>query len=183
MAVVGPNEQHPEQPPDLAGLTGEMRAEWRAEQADAAADAAEQWRHGRRLADWLTERMHAGDRIAVTIEGARFSGLVAEIGPDLIGLQCVFGRVDVHLIEGASVFIEINDKAHSGGARATSSRTFREAMYARDGAPDVTVGTLHDAEGLDGALFVGHDFVSVVARLGAETVVPMHSVTWVSVRR
>ena len=53
--------------PDLSGVAGEMRAEWRAEQEAVIADAAAQWRHGRSLTDWLCERMHAGDRIAVTV--------------------------------------------------------------------------------------------------------------------
>ena len=61
--------------PDLAGVAGEMRAEWRAEQEAAATDAAAQWRHGRTLADWLRERMHAGDRIAVHVGDQSFVGL------------------------------------------------------------------------------------------------------------
>jgi len=177
--TAGGGEQHP----DLAGLGGAMRAEWRAEQADAAADAAAQWRHGRTLADWLGERMHAGDRVAATIGGQRFSGLVEEIGPDLLGLRCAFGRVDLHVAPGASLFFEIADKAHAGGERARSSRTFHAALMERDAHPDMTIGTLHDPEGLDGALYVGQDFVSLVARLGAETVVPLHCVTWASARR
>ena len=124
--------------PDLGGVAGEMRSAWRAEQEDATADAATAWRHGRTLADWLTERMHAGDRVAVTLAERRFTGLVNEVGADLI---------------------------------------------ARDAQPDTSVGTLHEPEGLDGTLYVGRDFVSVVARMGAETVIPLDNVVWVSARR
>ena len=37
--------------------------------------------------------------------------------------------------------------------------------------------------GPDGTLYVGRDFVSVVAKLGAETVVPLQYVTWCSTTR
>jgi hypothetical protein len=178
MAAVG-DERHP----DLAGVGGDMRAAWRAEQTDAAADAAEQWRHSRRLVDWLAERMHSGDRLAITIANMRFAGLVEEIGADLIGLRCAFGRVDINVAPGVPIVIEINDKALSGGSSANTGRTFREALFARDGVGDMTVGTLHDPEGIDGTLYVGADFLSVVARRGAETAVPLASVVWVSARR
>jgi hypothetical protein len=169
--------------PDLQGVAGEMRAEWRAEQESATDDAAAQWRHTRKLADWLTERANAGDRIAVTIYNQRFAGLVEEIGDDLIGLRCAFGRVDVHLIPSIPIFFEINDKALQGGDRPRTGRVFHDALRERDAHPDTSVGTVHDPEGLDGTLFVGEDFVSVVARLGAETVVPVTSVVWASARR
>jgi hypothetical protein len=173
----------PGEHPDLAGLGGAMRAEWRAEQGDAAADAAAQWRHSRTMADWLAERMHAGDRIAINLGGQRFTGMVEEIGPDLVGLRCAFGRVDVHVTPGQPFFIEIADKALAGGSRATKARTFHDALKERDAQQDMTVGTVHDPEGLDGALYVGEDFVSVVARLGAETIVPLHCVLWAATRR
>src|ERR1700686_513180 len=83
--------------PDLTGVAGEMRAEWRAEQEAAAADAAAQWRHNRSLADWLRERMPAGDRIAVTIAAQSFVGLVEEVGNDLLALRCSSGRVEIHV--------------------------------------------------------------------------------------
>ena len=169
--------------PDLTAVGGEMRAEWRAETEAATGDAQAAWRHSRTLVDWCTERMHAGDRIAITVGGQRFAGTVQEAGPDLVALQAVFGRVDVHVVPAVPIFLEIHDKAASGGDRARSQRTFREALLARDGRPDLTVGTIHDPEGLDGALFVGHDFVSVVAKLGAETVLPLGCVTWVTTRR
>lgn len=169
--------------PDLAGMTSAMRAEWRAEQAAAAEDAAAQWRHGRALNDWLTERMHAGDRLAVRVVDQRFVGVVEELGPDLIGLRCAFGRVDVHVGAGFALSIEVNDKAQRGGARGRTTRTFHDALYARDDRSDVSIGTLHDPNGIDGTLFVGKDFVSVKTVLGAETVVPIDCVAWVSARR
>jgi hypothetical protein len=168
--------------PDLAGVGAEMRAEWRAETEAATEDAAAQWRHSRTLSDWLDERMHAGDRIAVTIGDQRFTGLVEETGEDLIALRAFFGRVDVHLTGGLPLTIEIHEHATSGGDRARARRNFHDALIARDGT-ETTVGTIHEHEGLDGTMFVGADFVSVVAKLGAEKVIPLKYVTWVSVLR
>ncbi len=169
--------------PDLADVGAEMRAEWRAEQEAATEDAAAQRRLGRSLEDWLTERMHAGDRIAVAIGEQRFAGFVEETGPDLIGLRAAFGRVDIHLVPGLAMFIEMHEHATSGGERATRRRTFREALLDRDGHDDQTIGCMHDIEGLDGTLHVGTDFVSIIARLGAETIVPMQYVVWAAARR
>jgi hypothetical protein len=168
--------------PDLAGMASEMRAEWRAEQAAAAEDAAAQWRHGRVLNDWLTERMHGGDRLAVSVADQRFVGVVEELGPDLIGLRCALGRVDVHVGAEFALSIEVEDKAHRGGVRGRTGRTFYDALYARDGRTDMSVGTMHHPEGIDGTLLVGKDFVSIVTRPGAETVVPIDCVAWVSAR-
>jgi hypothetical protein len=169
--------------PDLAGVGSEMRAEWRAEQEAATEDAAAQWRHGRTLDDWLGERMHAGDRIAVLIGDQRFAGYVEETSDDLIAVRAAYGRVDVHMVPGMPLSIEIYDHATAGGDRARRRRTFREALLERDGRDDQTIGCLHDVEGLDGTLYVGKDFVSVVAKLGAETVVPLQQVVWVAARR
>jgi hypothetical protein len=160
-----------------------MRADWRAETEAATADAVAQWRHSRTLLDWLTDRMHAGDRIAVMIGSRRFAGTVEEAGPDLLALRAAFGRVDVHVMPGLPLSMEINDKASAGGERGRSNRTFRDALLARDARADLTIGTVHDPDGLDGTLYVGRDFVSIVAKLGAETVVPLDSVTWVTARR
>jgi hypothetical protein len=169
--------------PDLAPVAADMRAEWRAETEQATADAAAQWRHQRTLHDWLTERQHAGDRIAITIHQQRFAGLVSQMGPDLIVLHAVFGRVDIHLTPGLSFFIELVDHATHGGERADTQMTFRDALALRDGQPNTTVGTIHDPEGVDGTLYVGRDFVSVVAKLGAETVIPLQYVSWCSATR
>jgi hypothetical protein len=170
------------QQPDLASTGAEMRAEWRAETEAATADAAEQARRGRSLADWLHERAHAGDRIAVAVGSQRLAGMVDETGPDLIALRAVFGRVDIHLTSGSPLYIELVDHPDTGGHRPTTGKTFYDALLARDGQ-EVTMATMHEPNGLDGVLTVGTDFVSVVAKLGAETIVPMKYVLWVTARR
>jgi hypothetical protein len=167
----------------LAEVGGQMRAEWVAEQEVATQDAAAAWRHSRCLSDWLTERMHAGDRIAVTVLSTRYAGTVEESSEDLIALRGVFGRVDIHVSHGIPIFIEIVDRVTEGGERAPHNRSFHEALIARDGRDDLSIGTLHEPDGLDGTLFVGKDFISVVTKLGVETVVPIQYVTWVAPRR
>ncbi|MDQ1382980.1 MAG: hypothetical protein QOG65_359 [Actinomycetota bacterium] len=169
--------------PDLTGIAGEMRAEWRAEQESAAADAAAQWRHGRSLTDWLRARMHAGDRIAVRVASQFFVGLVDEVGDDLLALRCGFGRVEIQLSAVIPIAIEFVEHATDGGRRAPGGRTFHAALVARDAQRDVSVGTMLQPEGVEGTLLVGRDFVSVVNRSSVETVVPLPQVAWVTVSR
>ena len=78
---------------------------------------------------------------------------------------------------------ELVDRPDDGGERSETRRSFHDALVVRDGRDDLTIGTLHDPGGLDGTLFVGQDFVSVVTRLGVETVVPLAHVVWVAPRR
>jgi hypothetical protein len=185
MALPTDGNEHtgPTDHPDLTGVAGEMRAEWRAEQDAAAADAAAQWRHHRSLTDWLRERMHAGDRIAATIVTQPFVGLVEEVGDDLLALRCAFGRVEIHLGVGIPVSFRLVEHATEGGARAISRVGFRDALIARDGQAGVSVGTLAQPDGIDGTLLVARDFVAVVAPDGAETVVPIAHIAWVSAAR
>ena len=169
--------------PDLGGLGASMRSEWAAEQNDAAADAREQWQHNQTLRDWLTDAMHAGDRLAVTVLDQRFTGTVEELGADLLGLRCIFGRVDIHLALGITLQIELVDHPASGGHRGSTEATFAGVLTARDPLVDTSVGTLHVPEGLDGIMSSGRDFVRVKARAGAETIVPIEQIAWVCNRR
>jgi hypothetical protein len=171
--------------PDLAGAGGAMREEWRAEQEAATADAAEQWRHRRTLADRFTEHMHSGDRIAITIAGQRFTGIPEETGPDLVALRTISGRVDVHVAPGIPLSYEVYERSASSGGRgnANAGGRFRNALLHHEHGTEVTVGTLIQPDGIDGRLEVGVDHVKVTARAGAETVVTLDTITWVSPRR
>jgi hypothetical protein len=167
--------------PDLTGVAGEMRAEWRAEQEAAAADAAAQWRYSRTLADWLRDRMHAGDRVAVTVVAQPFVGLVEEVGDDLVALRCASGRVEIHVGAGIPISFELVEHAKEGGTRAVMRREFRDVLLARDEQAGVRVGTLQEPEGIDGSLLVGRDLVTIVTRSGTETIVPITHIAWVTV--
>ena len=169
--------------PDLAGVGAAMRSEWAAEQHDAIADAQEQRQHNQTLRDWLTESMHAGDRIAVTILDQRFTGTIEEIGADLLGIRAMFGRVDLHLAPGIPVQIELVDHPSSGGHRGKTEGSFAAVLAARDPSSDTSIGTVHVPEGLDGQVSPGRDFVSIKARAGAVTVVPIEQIAWVCNRR
>lgn len=162
-----------------------MREEWRAEQEAATRDAAADWQHRRTLADLLTEHMHRGDRLAFHVAGWRVTGVPEEIGFDLLALRTLFGRVDIHLSPGVPMRFEVFEKATEGGARGVdvAGGSFRRALELREGAGDATIGTVFDPDGTDGTLRVGADFVTVVARMGAETTVPISYVSWVSARR
>jgi hypothetical protein len=174
---------HPHEHPDLARVAGEMRAEWREEHDAAAADAAAHWRHTRGLADWLCDRMHAGDLVAATVVEQRFVGRVEEVGPDLTALRCASGRVEIHVDAAIPVSFELVEHATAGGTRSMARRGFRDALVARDAQTAVTVATLQHPLGIEGVPFVGRDFVTVVASTGIETVVPIAQVAWVSAAR
>jgi len=175
----GTDDDHP----DLSRVAGEMRAEWRAEQEAAAADAGEQWRHGRSLADWLRDRMHAGDRIEVTIATRSFVGIVEEVGDDLVALRGFLGRVEIHTGPAIPVSFELVEHLTEGGTRAASPRRFRDALLARDTQDGVRVGTLQQPDGIEGTLLVGRDYVSIANRAGGETIVHIAHVAWVTTTR
>ena len=185
MALPTDGNEHGDHPdhPDLIGVAAELRAEWRAEQEAAAADAVAYWRHDRALTSWLRDRMHAGDRVEVRVVGRSFAGLVEEVGDDLCAVRGGSGRVDVHLGAGIPIAFELVERAHRGGARSMSRRRFRDALLARDGQLGVRVGTLAEPAGVEGAVFVGRDFVSIVTRAGTETAVPIAQIAWVAVAR
>ena len=169
--------------PDLGPVGASMRSEWAAEQDDASRDAQENFQRNQTMREWLIAAMHAGDRLAVTIVDQRFTGTVEEIGPDLLGLRCIFGRVDIHLALGITMQIELVDHPASGGHRGNTDTTFAAALAGRDPHADTSVGTLYVPEGLDGLVSPGRDFVRIKARAGAETVVPSEQIAWVCNRR
>lgn len=169
--------------PDLAGVGAAMRSEWAAEQHDAARDAREQFQRRQTFREWLVAAMHAGDRLAVTIVDQRFTGVVEEVGEDLLALRAIFGRVDLHLAPGIPLHIELVDHPQSGGGRGRTDGSFAEAVAARDPDADMSVGTPFHPEGIDGTIVAGRDFVQIKARAGAVTVVQLSQVAWVSARR
>jgi hypothetical protein len=169
--------------PDLAGVGAAMRSTWAAEQHDASADAQEQRQHRQSFRDWLIDAMHAGDRIAVTVVEQRFTGTVDEVGDDILGLRAIFGRVDLHLLPGIPLQLELVDHPTSGGHRGRTDGSFAEALAARDPNADTSVGTLTVPEGLDGMVTAGRDFLISKARAGAVTVIPLAQVAWVCKRR
>jgi hypothetical protein len=172
----GDESQHP----DLTGLAGEMRAEWRAEQEAATADAAAVRRHTQVLTDWLRDRMHAGDRVVATVGGRSFVGLCEEVGADLLALRGADGRVEIQLSAGIPIGLEVVEHATEGGTRAVQRREFRDALLARDEQRAVRVGTMARPDGIEGTPLVSRDFVSIVSAGGLETIVPIAHIAWVT---
>ena len=160
-----------------------MRSEWANEQHDATKDAREQWNRNQTFRDWLTDAMHAGDRLAITIVEQMFTGTVEEVGDDILGVRCIFGRVDLQLAHGIPMFIELVDHPTSGGHRGKTDGSFAACLAARDPDADTSVGTVFHPQGLDGQVSAGRDFVTIKARAGAVTVVPMTQIAWVCNRR
>jgi hypothetical protein len=169
--------------PDLGPIGARMRSTWAQEQDDATADAREQFQRHQSFRDWLTAAMHAGDRLAITVVDQRFTGTVEEIGDDLIGLRAMFGRVDIHLISGIPLQIDLEDHPKSGGMRGNTDVSFASALAARDPQADTSIGTVYHPQGLDGIMTAGTDFVISKAKAGAVTVLPMSQIAWVANRR
>ena len=148
------------------------------------ADAQEQWQRNQTFRDWLIAAMHAGDRLAVTIVDQRFTGTVEEVGDDLLGLRC-------DLRPGRHASRARHPDAHRARRppaerrppRARPTARSRRALAARDPEADTSVGTIVHPEGLDGQITAGSDFVTIKARAGAVTVVPMTQIAWVCNRR
>jgi hypothetical protein len=169
--------------PDLGAVGASMRSEWAAEQHEATRDAQENFQRNQTMREWLIAAMHAGDRIAVTIVDQRFTGVVEEVGDDLLGLRAIFGRVDLHLAPGIPLHIEVVDHPRAGGSRGRTDGTFAGAVAARDPDADMSVGTAFHPDGLDGTITAGRDFVTIRAKAGAVTVVHLAQVAWVAARR
>lgn len=180
-----PDETMRNDHPDLAAAGAAMRAEWRDEAEEAGRDAAEQWQHSRTLRDRLVECMHRGDRVSVVFADQRVTGEVLDVADDLLALRTVAGRIDVHVVPGMPLLIQVVERAPSGGRRAEGARGgFRASLLTRElEGEEVTVATTVGNEPLDGRLAVGADHVCIVGRGGAETFVPLGSIAYVRPRR
>ena len=153
--------------PDLGAAGATMREAWRAEQEAATKDAVEARAHRQTLQDRFREHMHRGDRIAVTVAGQRIAGVPEEIGDDLLAVRTLSGRVDIHLSADDPVLVR--DRRETTRKAATAVPIPRAgasvgALLAREQEAQATIGTIFDADGIEGQLVVGTDHVVIVAR-------------------
>ncbi|MGO9877226.1 MAG: hypothetical protein ACLPVY_25890 [Acidimicrobiia bacterium] len=174
---------HRRAPRNLADAATATPSTSEGERHDPVSDTHGQPPPRQSLREWLIDAMHAGDRLAVTIVEQRFTGTVDEVGDDLLALRAIFGRIDLHLLEGIPLHIELVEHAASGGRRGETARSFAAVLAARDPAGDTSVGTVSHPDGLDGQVTAGSDFVITTARAGAVTVIPLAQVAWVCDRR
>src|SRR5689334_19567172 len=100
--------------PDLRVAASTMRETWRNEQDAASAEAMEEWRHQKTLRDIALETVHRGDPVVITLPHVNFYGNVEAVGPDLIALRSVSGRVDVHVHEGIPLVLQIGERVKDG---------------------------------------------------------------------
>jgi hypothetical protein len=160
-----------------------MREEWRAEQETASADALDAWRHERTWRDIAIESVHRGDPVIVTMPNVRFQGMVEAVGPDLLAVKTMSGRVDVHVCDGLPIVMQIGERVKEGGSRETVGEgDFRSALLSREQLREVTLGSPLFPEPLYGRLVVGADHVCVIGRGGAETYFPFWAVSYVMPR-
>ena len=168
-----------------------MREEWRAEQESATRDAAEQWQHSRTLLDLAREHMHRGDRVAITVAGHRAVGEIIEVARDRIALLDNSAgadsagadgrRVDVHVTEAVPLAFSVVERARAGGRPGARSATFRARLLELEtaGAP-VVVATSLGPDRFTGIVSVGTDLIVIATPAGAETVIALSSVAFVS---
>jgi hypothetical protein len=170
--------------PDVAATVSAMRDEWRAEQEAEVADAADEWRHRRTLRDVALETLHRGDPIVALLLHVRFHGDVEAVGPDLLAIRTVRGRVDIHLHDGVPLLLQVAERVKEGGARETAAESdFRSSLLARERFGEVTLGCTMHEEPYDGRLVVGADHVCLIGRGGGETYFPLWAVAYVMPRR
>jgi hypothetical protein len=170
--------------PDAGATAAAMREEYRAGSDAATVEAADEWRHNRTLRDIALETVHRGDPIVVLLEYLRVHGDVEAVGPDLLGVRSVSGRVDVHLHPGVPMLLQVGERVKEGGAReAVADGDFRSALLARERFGEVTLGTTFSEEPHDGKMVVGTDHVCLIGRGGGETYFPLWSVAYVMPRR
>lgn len=170
----------------LRAAAAAARSDWRDEQEAAAADAAEVFEHSRRTRDLLAECMRNGDRVAFVMGPHRAVGMVVEVAEDLLAIRNVgSGRLDFQLRGDEPYLVIVQDRAvGQPGGDELPSGSFRARLLDREAAGgESTVGTLLDAEPIDGRLVVGADHVRVVGRGGGETIVPLQALAYVSPRR
>jgi hypothetical protein len=137
------------------------------------------------LHDRFLEHMREGDRLAIIAAGQRYAGTIEEVGEDLVALRTLFGRVDVHLSPGIPLWYELFERGATEGTEGNhlADGKFLNALDLHEHDAEVTVGSLTDPDGIDGRIEVGSDHVKVIARAGAETVLPLWTVSWVCPRR
>jgi hypothetical protein len=169
-----------ERHPDLTATGASMRAVWREEQEAATRDAAEAWQHRETLDDRLRAHMHRGDRLTATVLRRRFTGIVEEVGRDLVALQTASGRVDIHLTTSVSIEFAVSARAREGGHRGSNAAggSFRQALVGRERDGNILLGSGDFPDGRRGEVRVGADHVRLLTP-DAEVIVPLSAVGWV----
>jgi hypothetical protein len=159
-----------------------LRAEWRADEEEWTAAAVAHWSHGRTLLERARHHMHRGDTLDVELGATHVIGHVVAVGVDVIAVDGIGGRVDLHVHSHAPIAWRVLRAAPSGGSRGLDVGSFRARVLELEMADarvelgvSVSVGTVH------GLLTVGRDHLVVADGDDAETVVALDAVRSVRV--
>lgn len=136
----------------------------------------------RTLAAAFAEMALGGDRVAFDVAGHRFTGHVTATGPDLVSMQTVGGRIDLHLCPTVPLQAEIVERGAGNRVPAkVDAETFRDRLVAQETeGSDVSVGSTFAEEPFYGSLVVGDDYAAVVSRMGAEHLLTLASIAYVT---
>ena len=149
-------------------------SEWRAEQEQAALDAAIVRRHGRDVRARLRDAMARGDRIWLASGGARLVGEVVEVDTDLVSLRDGPVRTDVRLDPVPQLAMGvIEGAAGPGHTPPLSSGGFRGRLLAAEMADADHLVMVRGDEALEGRILVGLDHIDVASRGGPTTTITL----------
>jgi hypothetical protein len=167
---------------ELRARAAAVRAEWRADEDAWTRAAYEQFEHGRTLVDVARDCMHRGDRVALAVGDATFTGVVTSVGPDTARVQVGADPgdvVDVHLGAAVGVVLRVDAHPRHGGTRGTGDVGFRARALEREDDAEVHVGIATPPLVLTGRLRVGRDHVRIVSVDGTTTHAALAAVSWI----
>ncbi len=159
-----------------------LRAEWRADEEEWTAAAVAQWSHGRTLLERARHHMHRGDTLDVELGAAHVMGHVVAVGIDVIAVDGIGGRVDLHVHSHAPIAWRVLRAAPSGGSRGLDVGSFRVRLLELEmNATVVDIDATIWSGSCRGRLTVGRDHLAVVDDDRVETVFALSGVQSVRV--
>jgi hypothetical protein len=168
----------------LRATAAEVRAEWRAEEAEWTRAALERFEHARTLVDVLRAAMHRGDEVLLGPPSEALRGVVVHVGDDWCRLQTAAGACDVPLAPQTPV-VRVVERARQGGVTGSRSApaTWRARLLEHEAAGRPCAVGVGGGEVVVGSLRVGADHVVVRGQpeLGRDAYVPLGAVCWVRV--
>jgi hypothetical protein len=169
---------------ELAALDRRFADELRAEQAAYEELAATDRLRRRDLGDVALEQLQRGDRVAVTVGDATYTGVLVHAAGDLACLRTAAADIDLRL--GAGLLLRVVETVRSGGSCAgRGARSFKARLREHEAtSSSVELGGPALPDGLQARIAaVATDHVLAVDSGGATCVVPLVGLAYVAATR